>query len=143
MKITDKIVTQVGQPSMTNVVWHNPDTNELKMYSKNGWEVVGDNAYPIVIIKPTTNTDGTTSATIEMQPFTYYKVACDNLTVKASAALNNVAVEYVVDATCGSIVWDFPVYWNNNVEPTVDVNTRNVFSIVDGIATFTTVSMSE
>lgn len=59
MKITDKIVTQVGQPSMTNVVWHNPDTNELKIYNKNGWEVVGgspggsnvapaSNGYPIV-----------------------------------------------------------------------------------------------
>ena len=143
MKIIDKIVTQVTQPQQTNVLWHNPETGELKIFGNKGWEVVGDNAYPIVIIKPITNTDGTTSATIEMQPFTYYKVACDNLTVKASAALNKVAVEYVVDATCGSIVWDFPVYWNNNVEPTVDVNTRNVFSIVDGIATFTTVSMSE
>lgn len=59
MKITDKIVTQIGQPSMTNVVWHNPDTNELKIYGKNGWEVVGgspggsnvtpaSNGYPIV-----------------------------------------------------------------------------------------------
>lgn len=59
MKITDKIVTQVGQPSMTNVVWHDPTTNELKIYNKNGWEVVGgspggsnvtpaSNGYPIV-----------------------------------------------------------------------------------------------
>lgn len=59
MKITDKIVTQIEQPSMTNVVWHNPDTNELKIYGKTGWEVVGgspggsnvtpaQNGYPIV-----------------------------------------------------------------------------------------------
>lgn len=143
MKTTDKIVTSVTAPQSTNVMWHNPETGKLKIFGNMGWEDVGDNAYPIVTIQPIANTDGTTSATIEMKPFTYYKVVCDNLTVKVPTALNNVAVEYVVDATCGSIVWDFPVYWNNNVEPTVDVNTRNVFSIVDGIATFTTVSMSE
>lgn len=40
MKITDKIVTSVTPPQQTNVVWHNPQTGELKMFG-NGWEVVG------------------------------------------------------------------------------------------------------
>lgn len=41
MKITDKIVTSKIQPQQTNVVWHNPETGELKMFGEKGWEVVG------------------------------------------------------------------------------------------------------
>lgn len=41
MKITDKIVTSVTQPQQTNVLWHNPETGELKMFGNKGWEVVG------------------------------------------------------------------------------------------------------
>lgn len=43
MKITDKIVTSVTQPQHTNVLWHNPETGELKMFGNKGWEVVGGN----------------------------------------------------------------------------------------------------
>lgn len=41
MKITEKIVTSVTQPQQTNVLWHNPETGELKMFGNKGWEVVG------------------------------------------------------------------------------------------------------
>jgi hypothetical protein len=41
MKITEKIVTSVTQPQYTNVLWHNPETGELKMFGNKGWEVVG------------------------------------------------------------------------------------------------------
>lgn len=41
MKITDKIVTSITQPQQTNVLWHNPETGELKMFGNKGWEVVG------------------------------------------------------------------------------------------------------
>lgn len=81
MKITDKIVTQVGQPSMTNVVWHNPDTNELKIYGKNGWETVGGSpdsgasdgssttsGYPIKII------DINETNTCYVDPNVFYKI---------------------------------------------------------------------
>ena len=142
MKITEKIVTSVIQPQQTNVMWHNPETGELKMFGSSGWKSVGE-GYSIVEVPVQTMADGTTSATIEMKPFTYYKVVCDNLTVKAPTTLNNIAVEYVVDATCGSITWDFPIYWNNNVEPTVDKSTRNIYSIVDNIAVFCTVTVEE
>ena len=41
MKTTEKIVTSVTQPQQTNVLWHNPETGELKMFGNKGWEVVG------------------------------------------------------------------------------------------------------
>lgn len=41
MKITDKIVTSVTQPQHTNVLWHNPETGELKIFGNSGWEVIG------------------------------------------------------------------------------------------------------
>ena len=44
MKIIDKIVTSVTQPQQTNVLWHNPETGELKMFGNKGWEVVGGSA---------------------------------------------------------------------------------------------------
>ena len=57
MKTTDKIVTSVTAPQSTNVMWHNPETGKLKFFGNMGWEDVGDNAYPIVIIQPIANTD--------------------------------------------------------------------------------------
>lgn len=46
MKITDKIVTSITQPQQTNVLWHNPETGELKMFGNNGWEVAGGGKLP-------------------------------------------------------------------------------------------------
>jgi hypothetical protein len=43
MKITDKIVTSKIAPKQLNVVWHNPDTGELKMFN-DGWKLVGGSA---------------------------------------------------------------------------------------------------
>ena len=40
MKITDKIVTSKIAPKQLNVVWHNPETGELKMFN-DGWKIVG------------------------------------------------------------------------------------------------------
>lgn len=91
MKITDKIVTQVEQPSMTNVVWHNPDTNELKIYSKNCWEVVGgspggsnvtpiSNGYPIVNVYNNVTMGGEQQAlcVINAESNTYYRMSQPN-----------------------------------------------------------------
>lgn len=142
MKIIDKIISQTGEPVMSNVMWHNPETGELKMFGSSGWKSVGE-GYSIVEVPVQTIPDGTTTATIDIKPFTYYKVKCDNLIVKKTNTISNIAVEYVVDATCGSITWDFPVYWNNDVEPTVDKSTRNIYSIVDNIAVFCTVTAEE
>lgn len=63
MKITDKIVTSKIQPTQTNVVWHNPETGELKMFGEKGWEIAGGsagssndgdsntNGYPIITVE--------------------------------------------------------------------------------------------
>lgn len=66
MKITDKIVTQVEQPSMTNVVWHNPDTNALKIYSNNDWKVVSG-GIPIVTVEDNFNS-------INVKPNIFYNI---------------------------------------------------------------------
>lgn len=98
MKITDKIVTQVEQPSMTNVVWHNPDTNELKIYNKKGWEVVGgspggsnvtptSNGYPIVNVQPNVTQNGEQIGVciIPAEPNTYYRMSQSNSTLLITA----------------------------------------------------------
>ena len=78
MKIIDKIVTQVTQPQQTNVLWHNPETGELKIFGNKGWEVVGGNpgegnssstdtnGYPIVTVKDNFN--------ITAEPNTFYDI---------------------------------------------------------------------
>lgn len=68
MKITDKIVTSVTQPQQTNVLWHNPETGELKMFGNKGWEVVGGNpgGYPVVTVEDNFN--------IEAKPNTFYNI---------------------------------------------------------------------
>jgi hypothetical protein len=74
MKITEKIVTSVTQPQQTNVLWHNPETGELKMFGNKGWEVVGgvpgegggSGGYPIVTVKDNFN--------IEAEPNTFYDI---------------------------------------------------------------------
>lgn len=43
MKITDKIITSTIEPQQKNVLWHNPETGELKIFGNKGWEVVGGN----------------------------------------------------------------------------------------------------
>lgn len=68
MKITDKIVTSVTQPQQTNVMWHNPETGELKIFGNKGWEVVGGNpgGYPVVTVEDDFN--------IEAEPNTFYNI---------------------------------------------------------------------
>ena len=78
MKITEKIVTSVTQPQQTNVLWHNPETGELKMFGNKGWEVVGGNpgeggssstdtnGYPIVTVED--------NFTIEAKPNIFYNI---------------------------------------------------------------------
>lgn len=76
MKITDKIVTSVTEPQQTNVLWHNPQTGELKMFGNKGWEVVGGNpgeggsgGYPVVTVEDDFN--------IEAEPNTFYNIKND------------------------------------------------------------------
>lgn len=76
MKIIDKIVTSVTQPQQTNVMWHNPDTGEFKIFGGRGWEPAGGNpgqtgssfsgGYPVVTVENDFN--------IEAQPNTFYNI---------------------------------------------------------------------
>lgn len=74
MKITEKIVTSITQPQQTNVLWHNPESGELKMFGNKGWEVVGGNpgevgssgGYPVVTVEDNFN--------IEAKPNTFYNI---------------------------------------------------------------------
>lgn len=74
MKTTEKVVTSVTPPHQINVLWHNPETGELKIFGNTGWEVVGGNpgegsgygGYPIVTIEDNFN--------IEAEPNTFYDI---------------------------------------------------------------------
>ena len=72
MKIVEKIVTSSTPPQQLNVVWHNSDTNELKIWGNKGWELVGGNpnassgGYPVVTVEKDFN--------IEAQPNTFYNI---------------------------------------------------------------------
>ena len=107
MKITEKIVTSVTQPQQTNVLWHNPETGELKMFGNKGWGVVGGvpsegpgeggssntnfNGYPVVEISlkeftfdinpdpEYAYTDSYYSIT-DMKPGVYYKLSYNEAT---------------------------------------------------------------
>ena len=76
MKITDKIVTSITQPQQTNVLWHNPETGELKMFGNKGWEDVGGQSesdtslgYPVVTVEDDFN--------ITAEPNTFYDIKND------------------------------------------------------------------
>jgi hypothetical protein len=69
MKITEKIVTSITQPQQTNVLWHNPESGELKMFGNKGWEVVGGN--PGEGGSSNTNTNGYPIVEIPVTEFTF------------------------------------------------------------------------
>lgn len=111
MKITDKIVTSKIQPTQTNVVWHNPETGELKMFGEKGWEIVGGNpggstggGYPIVTIDKDFN--------IEAKPNTFY-----NIKNSADSEVNiNCNEGYSVDEMGKHIMFIFDGYDSENSE---------------------------
>ena len=70
MKITEKIVTSVTPPQQINVMWHNPETGELKMFGKDGWGVAGGNPGEDDSISVDANTGGTTSTFSAINPNT-------------------------------------------------------------------------
>lgn len=70
MKVTDKIVTSVTAPKQTDVMWHNPNTGELKIFGKDGWEVVGGNPEEVNSISVDANTGGITSTFSAINPST-------------------------------------------------------------------------
>lgn len=107
MKIIEKIVTSVTQPQQTNVLWHNPETGELKMFGNKGWEVVGGvpgegpgeggssntntNGYPVVEIPlkafaSDINPDSEYASTdcyysiTDIKPGVYYKIPYNEVT---------------------------------------------------------------
>ena len=48
-KVIDKIITSVHEPDNTKVVWHNPETGELKIFGNSGWELAGGSKLPEII----------------------------------------------------------------------------------------------
>lgn len=49
MKIINKIVTSQTAPKTTNVLWHNPETGELKIFGNTGWELAGGGKLPEIV----------------------------------------------------------------------------------------------
>jgi hypothetical protein len=112
MKITDKIVTSRIQPTQTNVVWHNPDTGELRMFGEKGWEVVGgkNGGYPVVTVEDNFN--------IEAKPNTFY-----NIKNSADSEVNiNCSEGYSVDEIGKHIMFIFDGYDSEELQNSVAVS---------------------
>lgn len=108
MKITEKIVTSITQPQQTNVLWHNPETGELKMFGNKGWEVVGGNpeegnssstdtnGYPIVTVEDNFN--------IEAKPNTFYNIKNN---ADSEVSINFKPEEFYATGVSDRKVWFF------------------------------------
>lgn len=138
MKITDKIVTSKIQPTQTNVVWHNPDTGELRMFGEKGWEVVGgkNGGYPAVIIEDNFN--------IDAKPNIFYHINHDG---DDEIYINFIDEEFygypVVNEfifnihSPANITFNKEISWNNNEEPDFTQEGMYTISILAGIGCYT------
>lgn len=141
MKITDKIVTSVTQPQQTNVMWHNPETGELKIFGNKGWEITGGSAgsYPIVTIEGNFN--------IDAKPNTFYNIKNNNddeinINFKAEEFYaNTVANEFVFNINSpANIIFNEEIKWNNDNTPDLSKTGIYTISILNGVGCYTFVN---
>lgn len=137
MKITDKIVTSVTQPQQTNVLWHNPETGELKMFGNKGWAVVG--GYHVVTVENNFN--------IEAKPNTFYDIKNNvdneiNINFKDEEFYARTVVnEFVFNINSpANISFDKAIRWNNDNAPDLTKTGTYTISILNGIACYTFVN---
>ena len=132
MKITDKIVTQVGQPSMTNVVWHNPETGELKMFGNKGWEVVGGGN-----IKKQEHIGSTT---ILPNVYNVFGTVTGEITItkgqEQSNILNNYIIRFIAGDECSIVFNGWELVWAGNNIPTFEVGKIYEIQIIDNLAIY-------
>lgn len=154
MKITDKIVTSITQPQQTNVLWHNPETGELKMFGNKGWEVVGGNpgegggnastsisgGYPIVTVEDDFN--------ITAEPNTFYNIKNNadsevsiNFKAEEFYSTGNTVNEFIfnINSPC-NIIFNEEIKWNNDNTPDLTKTGIYTISILNGVGCYTFVN---
>jgi hypothetical protein len=134
MKITEKIVTSVTQPQQTNVLWHNPETGELKIFGNNGWEVVGGNpgGYPIVTVEDNFN--------IEAKPNVFYDIKNGEDTEINITFIRkkDVIEEYIFNINSpANIIFNDEIKWNNDNLPDLEQEGIYTISILNGVGCYT------
>lgn len=131
MKITDKIVTSKIQPTQTNVVQHNLETGELKMFGGKGWEVVGG-----VSIKQ----EHIGSATILPNVYNVFETVTGEITItkgqEKSNILNNYIIRFIAGTECSVVFNGWELVWAGNNIPIFEEGKIYEIQIIDNLAIY-------
>lgn len=132
MKITEKIVTSVTQPQQTNVLWHNPESGQLKMFGNKGWEIVGGG--------DTKKQEHIGSATILPNVYNVFGTVTGEITITKGQEQSNVLNNYIIRFTAGdecSVVFNgWELVWAGNNVPTFEVDKIYEIQIIDNLAIY-------
>ena len=132
MKITDKIVTSIAQPQQTNVLWHNPKTEELKMFDNKGWQVVGRGNVQ--------KQEHIGNATILPNIYNVFGTVTGEITItkgqEQSNALNNYIIRFIAGAECSIIFNGWELIWAGNNIPTFEEGKIYEIQIIDNLAIY-------
>lgn len=132
MKITEKIVTSVTQPQQTNVLWHNPETGELKMFGNKGWEVVGGGN-----IQKQEHID---SATILPNVYNVFGTVTGEITITKGQeqpnVLNNYIIRFIAGDACSIVFNGWELVWAGNNIPTFEEGKIYEIQIIDNLAIY-------
>lgn len=132
MKITEKIITSVTQPQQTNVVWHNPETGQLKIFGNNGWEVAGGGSIQ--------KKEHIGSATILPNVYNVFGTVTGELIItkgqEKQNTLNNYIVRFTVGAECTIIFKGWELTWAKGISPIFEEGKIYEIQIIDNLAIF-------
>lgn len=132
MKIIDKIVTSKTAPKNTNVLWHNPETGELKLFGNTGWEVVGRGS----VIKK----EHVGSATILPNVYNVFGTVTGEITItkgqEQSNVLNNYVIRFIAGDECSVVFNGWELVWAGNNVPTFEVGKIYEIQIIDNLAIY-------
>lgn len=132
MKITEKIVTSITQPQQTNVLWHNPETGELKMFGSKGWEVAGGGSV--------TKKEHIGSATILPNVYNVFGTVTGERTItkgkEKSNVVNNYIIRFIAGDECSIVFNGWELVWAGNNIPTFEVGKIYEIQIIDNLAIY-------
>lgn len=131
-KVIDKIITSVHEPDNTKVVWHNPETGQLKIFGNNGWEVVGGGNV--------TKKEHIGSATILPNVYNVFGTVTGEITItkgqEQSNVLNNYIIRFIAGDECSVVFNGWELVWAGNNVPTFEVGKIYEIQIIDNLAIY-------
>lgn len=132
MKITEKIVTSVTQPQQTNVMWHNPETGELKIFGNSGWELVSGGSVA--------KKQHIGSATILPNVYNVFGTVTGEITITKGQEqpniLNNYIIRFIAGDECRVVFNGWELVWAGNNVPTFEVGKIYEIQIIDNLAIY-------